>query len=324
MSAYAYFIRWRGGKYEVVPIHEHETNVRQAPEKYGLDQEFIDDVDKQFTDLNDRRREIILQVMRNGWMRVRDHGANKGITFEFISMGNPDKALEAIAKFGKDEDFKPTQWLRVTDLQTRPTRTKEMSWKSFLAADGDEEKLLGSKLEKKKDDEEDSLFSAPEMHTLPPMLKPKRKHIWEPTGSPVYRAAKAFQKTGVDWPTALDMARKAYGQREGMESGEMTLSERIERVAREADRIANQPISEGCAEDEISVMKAMGASMRCAWKELRGADAKSAGMIAMEIQKAINETKRPSSGSTTVADILENVAVQAGELSKKLAKPKSE
>ena len=67
---YGYWIR-PNGEYEKITHAEHILDIKMNPEKFGLTKEFVEEND---------RDDVIKEVAKNGWIRVRNHRTRGGYT----------------------------------------------------------------------------------------------------------------------------------------------------------------------------------------------------------------------------------------------------
>lgn len=140
-----FWLRSRDGK--VFPIIDHAGdfyNDSQLAKKMGLlplQKELIKKGIKPEGAEGKNRTKVVLEIMKNGYIRARGHGAY--VTFEFTDY--PSEVLDAIYDFGKDE-FGAFTNLNIVHLNEKGKAidSAQMNWQQFKEAyeEGDKQKLL--------------------------------------------------------------------------------------------------------------------------------------------------------------------------------------
>ncbi|MEQ8667842.1 MAG: hypothetical protein RIC12_01635 [Pirellulales bacterium] len=100
---------WISPSKEPIRISEHEDAVRANPEKFGLERQQLPKRG------SGSREKILLAVMQQGWMRIRQYTGNGGNwTIEFVDQNQPmaDWLLD-ILDIGQKIEIHPYESLRI-------------------------------------------------------------------------------------------------------------------------------------------------------------------------------------------------------------------
>lgn len=100
MRGEGYFLEIKTG--DVVEIYEHYRNVVSNPSRYGLTD----------ADITPDRKETLVKVLRNGFIRVRAQKSQ--IVFEFD--WDDTQAIPVIIRFMKKMGFIGGRWVTINDL----------------------------------------------------------------------------------------------------------------------------------------------------------------------------------------------------------------
>lgn len=129
-----YWINYRNGK--VIPIHEHETDIRNPAtwKKLGFS---VNDMEqfKPFKPGKDREKFLLWLLQKYPLMRVRGHGAS--VTFDFNNRSR-QAPIDAIFDFGED-NLGPFSSLSINNYATRENVSMSFSdFESLMNSDGAE------------------------------------------------------------------------------------------------------------------------------------------------------------------------------------------
>lgn len=86
---------------ETIKIYDHFSAVKENPEKFGL------------KEVVGKRKQVLRQVFKNGWMRIRSHW--RRVVFEFDD--ETINAMNFVHSFLRDHSFGPLTTIKINNLK---------------------------------------------------------------------------------------------------------------------------------------------------------------------------------------------------------------
>jgi hypothetical protein len=125
---YGWWLDLKSGK--AIEIDEHAHFVKGNPKLFGINPKDVENLMPGFGAKDVDRRKILLMTMARGFARIRVHGIEGMIEFDWA---NIDDAMFEIVKFF-DENFSPNTHLEIHDLYRK--KQYEGRLETFLSPEG--------------------------------------------------------------------------------------------------------------------------------------------------------------------------------------------